>query len=166
MKRGVFIAGLLILFLSACSSLNFSWQKGSIQPDSSVEKAFTQGTMKPDFKYYFLSAPDSPYVIIAVDGNLTLDNADAWRRWEPGMNLGSTVQYMYDRWRMEGYSLRGYRMLDQNKRYVGDWYSIWDINIINPILYSKDETHIIVYPPPFPRLEPTAGGGLGGSDNK
>lgn len=152
-------AGLIVILIAGCAGLN-PGKYGSIQPDGAVEKLFTEGQAKPNLTYYYLSSEDAPYVVIGVDKKLTLDDKREWRLMHPqeSAHLKSVVQSMYDRWRQQGYTLRGFRMIDQNGRYMGDWYSIWDVKVINAILYSKDETHVVIYPPPFPALEPTTPG--------
>ncbi len=156
------LAGLIVIFISGCAGLKPS-KYGSIQPDEAVEQAFMAGQVKPNLTYYYLGGEDAPYVIIGVDKNLVLDDRRDWRLLEPQLSeyLQRVVQLMYDRWRMQGYyNLRGFRMIDQDGRYIGDWYSIWDITIISPVLYSKDQEHVVIYPPPFPRLEPTGPGAI------
>lgn len=130
---------------------------GSLQADSAVAQAFAAGDLKPNLTYYYLSSEDTPYVIIGVDKNLVLDDAEAWRLMVPQLstNLQRIVRLSYDRWRAQGYVFAGFRMLDQGGRHIGDWYSIWDINIINPVIHSREDNHVVIYPPPFPRLEPS-----------
>lgn len=153
-------AVLIVIFISGCAGLK-PGNYGSLQPDGAVEQAFMAGTLKPNLTYYYLSSEDSPYVIIGVDKNLVFDDIRAWRSMEPQLSthLQRVVQTAYDRWRAQGYTFRGFKMIDQDGRYIGDWYSIWDINIVNPVLFSKDEGHVVIYPPPFPRLEPSPPGG-------
>lgn len=157
------IAGLIVLLIAGCAGLK-PGNYGKIQSDAAVEQAFMAGQVKPNLTYYYLSSEDAPYVIIGVDKKLVLDDRRDWRLMQPqaSEHMRRVVQDMYDRWRQQGYyNLRGFKMIDQNGRYIGDWYSIWDIKIINPVLFSKDETHVVIYPPPFPRLEPTTPGERG-----
>lgn len=152
--RKLVLAGLVLGLMLGCTSMK-AGNYGSIAPDDSIEKSFLAGTLKPGLTYYYLSSEDSPYVIIGVDKSLVLDDAREWRLMEPQSSgrLRRVVQSSYDVWRAQGYTFRGFKMLDQNGRYVGDWFSIWDMGIIHPVLYSKDGDKILIYPPPFPRLE-------------
>lgn len=158
LSRKLVLAGLVLLVLG-CAGLK-AGSYGSIVPDNAVEQAFLAGTLKSNLTYYYLSSEDSPYVIIGVDKNVVLDDAREWRIMEPqsSSHLRRVVQSSYDRWRAEGYTFRGFKMTDQNGQYMGDWYSIWDMSIIHPVLYSKDQGHVVIYPPPFPRLEPSPAG--------
>lgn len=153
------VAALAAIFIAGCAGLK-PGKYGTIRPDGSVEQSFMAGKMKPELAYYYLASETSPYVIIGVDRTLVLDNKRQWRVLEPQLSthLQRVVQSMYDTWRAQGYTLRGFRMLDQDGRYIGDWYSIWDVNIINPVLYSKDQNSVVIYPPSFPRLEPSPPG--------
>lgn len=128
---------------------------GSLSTDSAVERSFAAGTLKQNLTYYYLGSEDSPFVYIGVDKGLVLDDIREWRLIEPqtAARLQTLVKLSYDRWRGQGYTFRGFRMLDQDGRYAGDWYSVWDIDIVNPVLYSKDQSRIVIFPPPFPSLE-------------
>jgi len=155
------VAGLVLLLIPGCAGLK-PGKYGSLQADAAVEQAFLAGTLKPNLTYYYLASEYTPYVIIGVDKNLVLDDVRDWRLMEPQLSthLQRVVKTTYDRWRAQGYDFRGFKILDQDKRYIGDWYSIWDINIVNPVVYSSkdDPAHVIIYPPPFPRLEPSSPG--------
>lgn len=144
----------LLIFVWACRTKHGA--QGSLQQDSAVDQDFMEGKVKPNLRYYFLGSEDAPYVIIGVERDIVLDNAQDWRviDLKGSDDLRDIVQSMYDRWRQQGYSLAGFRIIDQNGRYLGDWYSIWDIKIISPVVFSKDYQHTEIYPPPFPRLEP------------
>lgn len=152
-------AGLIVFFIAGCAGMKHG-KYGSIQPDGAVEQSFTAGRLKPELTYFYLSSEDAPYVVIGVDKNFILDDRREWRLLQPqtSAHLKTVVQSMYDRWRQQGFTLRGFKMIDQGGRHIGDWYSIWDIKIINPVLYSTDATHVVIYPPPFPALEPTTPG--------
>ena len=58
-----------------------------------------------------------------------LDNTVMWTPMVPATteNLRGLVQMMYDKYRMMPgtITLRGYEMIVQNGRYLGDWYSPW-----------------------------------------
>lgn len=130
--------------------------RGSIRRDSSVDQDFAAGKLKPDLHYYYLGSEDAPYVIIGVRSDIVLENAGDWRGLGPrgSDDLRDLLRSTYDRWRQQGYTLAGFKILDENGQHLGDWYSVWDINIINPVVLSKDRQHLEIYPPPFPRLEP------------
>ena len=140
MKKRHLILFVLVCLLAACSTTGYFQQRGGLKPDSMVDKAFAEGAVDPNMKYFYLNSPSIPYVIIGVDRNLTLANADDWRTMGPQADLRDLAQAMYDRSRMQGYEVKGFRMSDQNNRSVGIWYSIWETNIINAVIYSKDQT--------------------------
>ncbi len=154
-ERRYFKLFVLVCLLTACSTIGYFLQRGELQPDSIVDKAFAGGDVDPNMKYFYLNSPSTPYVIIGVNRNLVLANADDWRTMGPQEDLRDIVMGMYDRWHMQGYTLRGFRMFDQNKRDVGIWYSIWEPNIINAVIYPESK-HVIVHPPMTPRLEPSS----------
>lgn len=135
---------------------------GSLQGDSAVAQNFLTGYINPDLRYYYLGSEAAPYVIIGVKREFNLDNSRDWRTLgiqAPG-SFGTLIKMTYDAWRQRGYTLQGFRIMDQSGRYVGDWFSIWDVGIIHPVVYSKDEQNVVIYPPPFPRLEPSPAGGF------
>ena len=163
--RNIALAGFISLFIfniCGCAGLK-PGNYGSLAPDGAVENAFTTGTLKPNLTYYYLASEDTPFVIIGVDKNLVLDDAKDWNLMVPQLSehLRRVVKLSYDRWRAEGYTFRGFRILDQDGRYIGDWYSIWDMNTVNPVIYSKDQGHVVIYPPTSPRLEPSPAGSSG-----
>lgn len=166
-KIPILLAASLIILAVSCTFFKQHGGYGSLGGNSAVGSAFMAGQVNPNLYYYYLGAAAAPYVIIGVRKDLTLDDARDWRTFgplAPGY-LGQVTKMMYDTWRERGYTLQGFRILDQNGRYLGDWFSIWDINIINPVVFSKDAQHIEIYPPPFPRLEPS-GAGEGTEENR
>lgn len=156
MKYLIAIAVCISVIILVWACRNKHGDQGSIQQDSSVDQDFMEGKIKPNLRYYYLGSENAPYVILGVEREIILDNARDWLVMDlkGAKNLKDIVQSMYDRWRQQGYSLAGFRVLDQKGRYLGDWYSIWDTKIINPFVFSKDYQHTEIYPPPFPRLEP------------
>lgn len=159
----IFLVFACALLITACKSVTKPGGYGSLQGDKAVSQAFVAGEIKPNLNYYYLGSEATPYVIIGVRRDLILDNSQDWRTLEPQMPgyLSNLTKMMYDNWRQRGDVLQGFRIIDHNGRYLGDWYSIWDIYIINPVVLSKDEQHIEIYPPRFPRLEPSPGGSQG-----
>jgi len=153
----ILVIGLLVLAAGCAGALMQKY--GSLQMDNSVEHAFIAGAMKPNLTYYYLASEEAPYVIIGVDKKLVLDDAESWNLMVPQISshLQRVVKTSYDRWREQGFIFRGFRMLDQDGLYIGDWYSVWDITIVNPVLFSRDG-HVVIYPPPFPRMEPSGPG--------
>jgi hypothetical protein len=138
----------LLLLTAACGG-----KYGGLQLSDRAEKSFLKGELQPNLTYYYFGREAAPDVIMGLDRGFVLDNPDMWYPIKPQTpeNLRGLVRMMYDRVRMERPfpppSLRGFRMLDQYGRYVGDWYSLWGTEAA---IKSDGGTHVVIYPPRLP----------------
>lgn len=143
------ILAIVVLVLAACGG-----KYGGLQLNDGVEKSFARGELKPNLAYYYFGRAASPDAIMALDKGFVLDNPGMWYPVVPltSENLRGLVRMMYDRLRMEYSfpppSMRGFRMLDQYGRYVGDWYS--ELGTTTTVK-SDGGTHVLVYPPDISR---------------
>lgn len=142
MVKKIFLLFLLLAVIS-CGG-----KYGGLQMNSQVEQSFAKGVLKPNMTYYYFGREASPDAIMALDKSFVLGNPDMWYPIVPQTsdNLRGLVKLMYDRLRMEQTippDLRGFRMLDQKGRYVGDWYSLW-----NTTTYIKSTDNTVVISPP------------------
>lgn len=155
--KKIIIAGIILLVLAACGG-----RYGGLQLNDRVEKSFVRGEIKPNMTYYYFGRAAAPDAIMALDKSFVLDNPDMWYPIVPqtSENLRGLVKMMYDRLRMEYSfpppSMRGFRMLDQHGRYVGDWYS--ELGTTTSVK-SDGGSRVLVYPP---RTSAPAGGGVEG----
>lgn len=154
----IILAGTAVLVLAACASGGY----GRLQLNDRVEKSFVKGELNPNLSYYYFGRAAAPDAIMALDRRFVLENPEMWYPISPqtSENLRFLVKMMYDRLRME-YSfpppdMRGFRMLDQYGRYVGDWYSEMGTTTT---VRSDGGTRVLVYPPQISRGgEGTEGG--------
>jgi hypothetical protein len=129
---------------------------GGLQTNSEVGQSFVKGALKPNLTYYYFGRAESPDAIMGFDKSFVLGNPDMWYPIVPQSSerIRGLVKMMYDRLRMEQNippDLRGFRMVDQNGRYVGDWYSLWNTTTT---VKSQDNT-VVVSPPQL--AQPTVG---------
>lgn len=156
--KKLILPGILLLFLAACAA----GRSGGLQLNNRAETSFVRGELKPNLIYYYFGRAAAPDVIMGLDKNFVLENPDMWYPIAPqtSENLRGLVKMMYDRLRMEQPfpppALRGFRMIDQYGRYIGDWYSTWDTTTS---IRSDGGTHVLIYPP---RISAPAGGTEGG----
>ncbi len=144
MVRKLFFS-ILLLVLIACGG-----KYGTLQLDDQVGQGFVKGELKPNFTYYYFGRADAPTVIMGLDKRFVLGNPDMWYPIQPqtSENLRVLVKTTSDALRMQMQTppdLRGFRMLDQNGRYVGDWYSLMGA-------YSEIQStgnSVIIFPPEF-----------------
>lgn len=155
--KRLILPGIFLLALAACGG-----SYGGLQLNDRVEKSFVRGELKPSMTYYYFGREAAPDAIMALDKRFVLDNPDMWYPIVPqtSENLRGLSKMMYDRLRMEYAfpppTLRGFRMIDQYGRYVGDWYSAWETTTT---VKSDGGTHVLVYPP---RVSAPGGGVEGG----
>lgn len=144
-NKRIILCGTMFLMIMACGG-NY----GGLQINDKVEQSFVRGEIKPNLTYYYFGREAAPDAIMALDKGFVLENPDMWYPIVPqtSENLRALTKMMYDRLRME-YSfppptLRGFRLLDQYGRYVGEWYSPWEYT--NSVK-SDGGNRVLVYPP-------------------
>jgi len=146
---------ILLLAVISCAG-NY----GGLRMNSQVEQSFVKGALKPNMSYYYFGREESPDAIMALDRKYVLGNPDLWYPIVPQTpgRVRGLVKMMYDRLRMEQNvppDLRGFRMVDQNGRYVGDWYSLWNTTTT---VRSTDDTVVVGAPRlPYPTVRPDGG---------
>lgn len=157
-SKKLILAGIVLLILTAACG----GSRGGLQLNDRAERSFVKGELNPNLTYYYFGRAAAPDVIMGLDRRFVLENPDMWYPIEPqtSENLRGLVKMMYDRLRMEQSfpppALRGFRMLDQYGRYVGEWYSLWDASTT---IRSDGGTLVLVYPP---RISAPEGGTEGG----
>jgi len=145
MRPKEMVIAAIVLLLASCGG-----SYGALQLSNPVERSFVKGELNPNLRYYYFGRAAAPDAIMGLDRRFTLADPDVWYPIEPqsSENLRALAKMMYDRLRMEQPfpppALRGFRMLDQYGRYVGDWYS--DLNTTTTVR-SDGGARVLIYPP-------------------
>jgi len=149
MKLSILMLAALSIALAACGG-----RYGGIALDMAAEQGFLSATVKPNLTYYTFGSSAAPGAVIGVDKGFVLANTDLWYPLIPQTpeNLRALTRMMYDRSRMDrpDVTLRGFRMVDQNGRYVGDWYSAWGATTT---VKSDENNRVTIYQPSLPDLK-------------
>lgn len=149
MKLRILMLAALSIALVACGG-----RYGGITLDMAAEQGFLSGTVKPNLTYYTFGSSAAPGAVIGVDKGFVLANTDMWYPLTPqtSENLRALTRMMYDRYRADkpDVTLRGFRMVDQNGRYVGDWYSAWGTTTT---VKSDENNRVTIYQPSLPNLQ-------------
>ena len=136
-KQWIVLAGLsliasMVLLIGACATTGHRFASyGQIIPSDAVTEAFESYRIDPDLEYYISGPANEPFVIIGVDKRYTLVS----KLWKPQYFVNEQLPYplqgrfslrfLVDSMKLKHrYNLRGFDILDNRGRDIGDWYSI------------------------------------------
>jgi hypothetical protein len=136
----VIVIGFIILFGRRVRA-NY----GSIKPNGKVTESFESFEVKPDLIYYFSGPETLPTAIIGVDTRFNLDSR-LWSRIDlTPEKLKTLVQNMKARVSERDETLHGFDILDNEGKYMGEWFSILGIHVV--VKMGKENTVAITTPP-------------------
>ena len=113
------IIGFIVLFISR-SGENF----GMLKPSADVTAAFESHRQAPDLDYWFSGPESHPLTIIGVERRFRFDSAEHWMRVSAGEEpLKKLIAGMQSGALQVNRNLRGFEMVDQRGKRIGEWYS-------------------------------------------
>ncbi len=119
---------------------------GRISKDGEINKSFLNGTVLPNYNYYYSGPEGLPTAILRIKKEYELVS-DQWVAFDPSEKLlkkwvGAIRFYYNDLVRPYPY---GYEIVYCNGETIGGWYSIWDWTAVKCL----EDKKVNVYPPPL-----------------
>lgn len=114
---------ILCLATAACAQLFRNY--GRITPSDEVGREFEAYRVHPEYRYYVTGPHISPNAVMGLDRNYQLDPDTSWR--EVAMTpfvLRELIQGMKGILFSKQGQLHGFRLLDNERRPIGVWYSV------------------------------------------
>ncbi|HOG16945.1 MAG TPA: hypothetical protein PLB96_06320 [Syntrophales bacterium] len=140
-------AVVLLLALASCADFRM---RGSVEEDRDVARSFWNAEYRPDINYYS-SGPDAhPNALLGLDKDYTLES-DLWKKVDSAAQLKAMVWGMNKNAREKYASVHGFRLLDNEGKGIGIWYS----HISNrAMLTMKGDKRVLVYTPDTRKNDP------------
>ncbi len=135
---------LLLLVLAGCADFKM---RGSVEEDRDVTASFRSFEFRPDLNYYS-SGPDAhPHALMGLKKDYVLDS-DLWKRVNNEAELKAMVWGMNKDAREMYTNVRGFRILDNEGKAIGAWYSHVSKRAT---LIMTGEKRVLVYTPDVSR---------------
>lgn len=147
MKRQICFILLMIVGLSSCADRQYL----QVQLNREVERIFREGTMLPDYTYYYNGPESEPIALLALDKRYQL-NSEFWTRCED--NDARYSGWIKDFIRLNGdfddlnyvrIDYKGNEILSETNERIGMVYSRYDW-----IITWRGEGNELIIPPPQP----------------
>ena len=139
--------GFMVFFISR-SGENY----GMLNPSEAVTAAFESHNQAPDLEYYFSGPESQPITIIGVEKRFRFDSADNWKKVNEGEeSLKRLISGMRSEALQRNRNLRGFEMVDQSGKRIGEWYSAVGIQAV---IKRTGIDSIEIWPPSPAKVEP------------
>ena len=140
-------AALLLLLLAGCADFKM---RGSVEEDRDVATSFRSFEYRPDMNYYS-SGPDAhPNALMGLNKDYALEPG-LWKKVNSADELKTMVWGMNKNAREMYASVRGFRILDNEGKAIGVWYSHISERAM---LIMKGDRKVLVYTPDIRRADP------------
>ncbi|MDX9822249.1 MAG: hypothetical protein RBT20_09985 [Syntrophales bacterium] len=141
------VAALLLLLLAGCADFKM---RGSVEEDRDVAASFRSFEHRPDMNYYS-SGPDAhPNALMGLNKDYALEPG-LWKKVNSADELKAMVWGMNKNAREMYASVRGFRILDNEGKPIGIWYSHISHRAM---LIMKGDRKVLVYTPDIRRADP------------
>ena len=139
--------GFMVFFISR-SGENY----GMLNPSEAVTAAFESHNQAPDLEYYFSGPESQPITIIGVEKRFRFDSADHWKKVNEGEeSMKRLISGMQSKALQRNRNLRGFEMVDQRGKRIGEWYSAVGIQAV---IKRTGIDSIEIWPPSPAKVEP------------
>ncbi|WP_163337008.1 hypothetical protein [Desulfopila sp. IMCC35008] len=147
MKRLTYCVFLLVMGLSGCADRQFL----AVRVNHEVERVFREGTMLPNYTYYYNGPENEPIALLALDKRYQL-NSEFWTRCEE--NDARYPGWIKEFIRLNGdfddinyvrIDYKGNEILSETNERIGMVYSRYDW-----IVTWRGEGNELIIPPPQP----------------
>jgi hypothetical protein len=139
--------GFMVFFISR-SGENY----GMLNPSEAVTAAFESHNQAPDLEYYFSGPESQPITIIGVEKRFRFDSADNWEKVNEGEeSLKRLISGMRSEALQKNRNLRGFEMVDQRGKRIGEWYSAVGIQAV---IKRTGIDSVEIWPPSPAKVEP------------
>lgn len=139
--------GFMVFFISR-SGENY----GMLNPSEAVTAAFESHNQAPDLEYYFSGPESQPITIIGVEKRFRFDSADHWMRVSEGEEpMKKLITGMRSEALQRNRYLRGFEMVDQRGKRIGEWYSAVGIQAV---IKRTGIDSVEIFPPSSEPVQP------------